>query len=140
LGHLDLDLELDDEYTIVPQASNQYQAAPRPYENTEASRAHPIPASKTHDTPFIPNGHQPLFFPVTSSTLTAVRPRSKDPFTTAQANGWNWRDANVGFYKTQTDEEIREKWEEVKGDLTRGWKRRWRDAVKVRKRRGGDEE
>jgi hypothetical protein len=59
---------------------------------------------------------------------------------TAQANRWNWRDANVGFYKTQTDEEIRKKWEEVKGDLTRGWKRRWRDAVKVRERRGRDEE
>jgi hypothetical protein len=55
---------------------------------------------------------------------------AEDPFTTAQANGWNWRDANVGFYKTQTDEEIRKKWEEVMGDLARGWKRRWRDAVK----------
>jgi len=29
------------------------------------------------------------------------------------------------------------RWEEAKGDLTRDWKRRHREAVKSRRRRGG---
>jgi hypothetical protein len=82
LGHLDLRLELNDEYTIAPQTSTQCQAASQPYENTEASRAYPIPAiklSNTHHTPFIPNAHKPLFFPIASSTHHC-RSMHKGPF------------------------------------------------------------
>lgn len=41
------------------------------------------------------------------------------------------------FYRTESNEEIVKRWEGVKGDLTRDWKRRHREAVKSRKRRGG---
>jgi hypothetical protein len=47
-------------------------------------------------------------------------------------NGWN-----AHFYRTETDDEIRAKWENEKVDLTREWNRRWREAGKVRRRRGG---
>lgn len=44
---------------------------------------------------------------------------------------------STGFYRTESNEEIVKRWEEVKGDLTRDWKRRHREAVKSRRRRGG---
>jgi len=34
-------------------------------------------------------------------------------------------------------DEARQRWEEVRGDLTRDWKKRHREAVKSRRRRGG---
>ena len=46
----------------------------------------------------------------------------------------NWRS---WFYRTDTPEAIRERWEQTKGELTAGWKRRHREAVKSRRRRGG---
>ncbi|EEB93244.1 hypothetical protein MPER_08131, partial [Moniliophthora perniciosa FA553] len=45
--------------------------------------------------------------------------------------------ADSPFYQTQTEEQIRQRWEENKVELTRGWKKRWREAVKVKRRRGG---
>jgi len=44
---------------------------------------------------------------------------------------------STGFYRTESSEEAVKRWEEVKGDLTRDWKRRHREAVKSRRRRGG---
>ena len=44
---------------------------------------------------------------------------------------------STGFYRTENGEEIVKRWEEVKGDLTRDWKKRHREAVKSRRRRGG---
>ena len=38
---------------------------------------------------------------------------------------------------TDTPEEIRARWEETKGELTAGWKRRHREAIKSKRRRGG---
>jgi hypothetical protein len=56
----------------------------------------------------------------------------------AKENGWSWRDPNVGFFRSGTEEEIRARWESEKVELTREWKRRWREAGKVnRRRRGG---
>ncbi|ESK94936.1 ribosome biogenesis protein nop6 [Moniliophthora roreri MCA 2997] len=45
--------------------------------------------------------------------------------------------ADSPFYQAQTGEQIRQRWEENKVELTRGWKKRWREAVKVKRRRGG---
>jgi hypothetical protein len=42
-----------------------------------------------------------------------------------------------GFWRQETDEEMRTYWEEHHLDLTREFKRRHREAVKRRKRRGG---
>jgi hypothetical protein len=43
----------------------------------------------------------------------------------------------VGFWKQETDEEMKEIWEKDKVELTRDWKKRYRDGKKQRKRRGG---
>lgn len=65
----------------------------------------------------------------------------------ARENGWynsNVTNAAVvsggAFYRTQTEDEIRKAWEEAKVELTIGWKKRWREAGKVRRRRGGVDE
>ena len=39
-----------------------------------------------------------------------------------------------GFYRTESSEETAKRREEVKGDLTRDWKKRDREAVKSRRR------
>jgi hypothetical protein len=77
---------------------------------------------------------QPLFFPFIS---TGAKCRIKDLFDVARDNGWNWRDPAVQFYRTGTEEDIRKRWEGEKVELTRGWKKRSREAGKMRKRRGG---
>jgi hypothetical protein len=128
LGHLDLDLELDDE-EVIPVASGvkskqslQRSTSFLPAESTSAT----IPTA-----PFIPDSRQPFFFPSNSNSKT------KDLFSVASERGWNWRDPTVGFYRTETDDEIRKRWEDEKVELTREWKRRCREAGKVRRRKGG---
>ena len=70
-----------------------------------------------------------------------MRARPRDVFDIAKDNGWYWRDSKVTFYRTGTEEDIRQHWEEVKVDLTRAWKKRWREAGKTSRRRkaGGDD-
>lgn len=68
------------------------------------------------------------------------RARQRDVYDVIKDNGWNWRDPMVGFFRTGTEEDIRKRWEENKGELTRDWKRRCREAGKVnRRKRGGVE-
>ncbi|RDB27670.1 putative RNA-binding protein P16F5.06 [Hypsizygus marmoreus] len=137
LGHLDLDLELDDEVPFltmeppVPQAPVQ---EPEPALSFLVS-SHPHPQSHVPQL----NTKQPLFFPHPPSSGTSTKARAKDLFDVARENRWSWRDPAVGFYRTGTEEEIRKKWEESKVELTREWKRRCREAGKVsRRRRGGE--
>ena len=73
----------------------------------------------------------PLFFPIPSSQIHLF-PRQKDIATLARENV-----VSAGFYRTESEEEIRKKWEEEKGELTRAWKKRYREAGKIRRRRGG---
>jgi hypothetical protein len=80
---------------------------------------------------------QPLFFPFHSSA--GAKGRTKDLFDVARDKGWYWRDPAVGFYRTDTQEDIKKWWESEKMELTREWKKRSREAGKVRKRRGGDD-
>jgi hypothetical protein len=47
------------------------------------------------------------------------------------------RYGGVKFGRTEDEGQIRERWEAVRGELTREWKRRHREAVKSRRRRGG---
>lgn len=61
------------------------------------------------------------------------RGRVKDPLDLMADNGWDWRK----FCRTETSDEIRQRWEAQKGELTRDWKRRHREAIKSRRRRGG---
>jgi len=44
------------------------------------------------------------------------------------------------FHRTETEEQIRQNWENKKGELTRLWKKRYREATKIKRRRGGNEE
>ena len=44
----------------------------------------------------------------------------------------------VEFTRTEDEEEIRARWEVARGELTQEWKRRHREAVKSRRRRGGE--
>ena len=45
----------------------------------------------------------------------------------------------VRFARTEDEEVIRARWEAARGELTREWKRRHREAVKSRRRRGGEQ-
>jgi hypothetical protein len=45
----------------------------------------------------------------------------------------------VNFGRADDEAQIRARWEAARGELTREWKRRHREAVKSRRRRGGGE-
>lgn len=65
--------------------------------------------------------------------------RQKDIFDLIKENHWSWRDPSVGFYRTGTEDDIRKRWEAGKSELTKEWKKRWREARKANRwRRGGD--
>ncbi|KAH9928452.1 uncharacterized protein BXZ73DRAFT_90541 [Epithele typhae] len=115
LGHLDLDLELDDDVpfdTSVP-------VAPPTVAITRSMIAQPVHTSQM--TFF--DASRPFFFPTSQAGL---RRSALDPT--------HWR---TWFYRTDTPEVIKTRWEETKGELTAGWKRRHREAVKSKRRRGG---
>ncbi|KAF8217097.1 hypothetical protein K438DRAFT_1748208 [Mycena galopus ATCC 62051] len=138
LGHLDLDLELDEELAhIIPSASSQLE----PTTQTEAHFAVPatfVTPSQAHVTL---DPKQPLFFPLPTSFASPstagfsnynTKARQRDILDVGKDNGWN-----AHFQRNQTEDEIRVKWEGEKVELTREWNRRWREAGKVRRRRGG---
>ncbi|KAG6901679.1 hypothetical protein C0995_009234 [Termitomyces sp. Mi166 len=133
LGHLDLDLELDDE---IPFAITETEPS-HPQEPTHSTTAPSIPVP-TYVAPQL-NPKLPLFFPHASSAGSSTKARPKDILEVALENKWHWRDPAVEFYRTGTEEDIRKRWEESKVELTREWKRRWREAGKIsRRRRIGD--
>lgn len=43
----------------------------------------------------------------------------------------------MAFYRTKSENEIKLEWEAKKGDLTKDWKRRAREAGKISRRRYG---
>ncbi|KAL0581013.1 hypothetical protein V5O48_001007 [Marasmius crinis-equi] len=122
LNHLDL--ELDDELDIMPFSvpSNDTDiSAPVP-QTQPAAVAVAIPSLKSKTQQRINlDPKMPLFFP-RAEMLSATTAKVKDP---------------SPFYQVQTEEQIRQRWEENKVELTRGWRKRWREAVKVKRRRGG---
>ncbi|KAJ6480940.1 hypothetical protein C8R45DRAFT_1004138 [Mycena sanguinolenta] len=128
LGHLDLDLELDEEFAhlVVPPAEPDETPAAAP--QLAATFVTPSQAHITLDP------KQPLFFPLPTSFSSAnsIKARQRDILDVGKDNGWN-----AHFHRNETDDEIRAKWEKEKVDLTREWNRRWREAGKVRRRRGG---
>ncbi|RPD64073.1 hypothetical protein L226DRAFT_505576 [Lentinus tigrinus ALCF2SS1-7] len=116
LGHLDLDLELDDDVPFdVPMPT---PAAPAP-----SRAAAPVQLRVPHTSLLSLDSSRPLFFPTDQA---GAKRRVLDPT--------NWR---TWFYRTDTPDAIRARWEETKGELTAGWKRRHREAIKSRRRRGG---
>ena len=135
LGHLDLDLELDSE---VPFFDEQPTST---HDQTPAYA--PLP-STTHPNHFsqastVLNPKQALFFPYPQQQQGMInKVRQKDIFDLIKDNHWNWRDPLVGFYRTGTEGDIRKRWEEGKGDLTKEWKKRWREAGKANRWRRND--
>jgi hypothetical protein len=80
---------------------------------------------------------EPLFFPL-STEERANKHRNaklKDIMDVFKEKGLDPQ--STGFYRTESSGEILKRWEDAKGDLTRDWKRRHREAVKSRRRRGG---
>ena len=115
LGHLDLDLELDEDVDL--QLPSQSHTQPEP----DAPPVAAIPALPSFDP------KAPLFFPPPPEERNRGRVHDVlDPT--------NWR---TWFYRTDDDDGIQKRWEGVKGELTAEWKRRHREAVKSRRRRGG---
>ncbi|KAJ7226133.1 hypothetical protein GGX14DRAFT_349652 [Mycena pura] len=131
LGHLDLDLELEDEFAhLVPTPASLAATAPDPGSQTTTL----FTPGAAH-TQIVLDPKQPLFFPLQTSLsagMGSVKARQRDILDVGKDNGWN-----AHFGRTETDDEIRAKWESEKVDLTRDWNRRWREAGKVRRRRGG---
>lgn len=136
LGHLDLDLELDDEVPFSTSGAPQAIQYPEP----DYVPSFVAPSAHGQTQTAIPqlNPRQALFFPLPPVSGTGTKARPKDLFDVAKENGWSWRDPSVGFFRSETEEDIRARWESEKVELTREWKRRWREAGKVnRRRRGG---
>jgi hypothetical protein len=123
LGHLDLDLdlELDDDLNFAAPVQ-----ANGPVDEAPVSLAEPLAPTATAGWSFDPT--DTLFFPREPG---ARRGRAKD----LREAGPDW--IAVGFFRTETDAKIRSRWDSTKLDLTREWKRRHREAVKSRRRRGG---
>jgi len=160
LGHLNLDddLELDEDvpFSINQEANDLSQDDTHVSEQTicvpRTTAAVKIDSHQARQITFDPS--QPFFFPL---ALLATHPladhssfvhksgaknRPKDPFEMAREKSWEW--PSSGFHRTQTEDQIRQRWEEQKGELTQGWKKRCREAGRIRKRRGkvgeGDDE
>jgi len=115
LEQLDLDLELDDEVdlqVVQPQAQREI---------------HPVAALPSVPSASALDPKRPLFFPLPPAERVHGRVHDVvDPT--------NWR---RWFFRTDTSEDIQKRWEETRGELTSAWKRRHREAVKSRRRRGG---
>jgi hypothetical protein len=79
------------------------------------------------------NPSLPFFFPA-ATTFSA---HTKGYANRTQKFIPDWRDPSVSFFRTETEDIIRERWERERGELTRGWKKRWREAGKMKRRKGG---
>ncbi|KAF8489972.1 hypothetical protein F5888DRAFT_1808403 [Russula emetica] len=105
------------------------------------------------ESAFTNNGSWPASVP-TSDPITTTRPAATPtptrqiktnsldttlPFFFPQTSkgGGYARNFKVKFARTEDETQIRARWEAARGELTREWKRRHREAVKSRRRRGG---
>ncbi|PPQ98012.1 hypothetical protein CVT26_003074 [Gymnopilus dilepis] len=149
LGHLNADIELDDSIPFLIDEPTQETGQQREPTAPSTLPVHAPPAAaitlqaQPSRAPIVLDPKRPLFFPIPEDS-TLNRARQRDIFDIIKDNGWNWRDPAVGFFPSSApnaEEEIKKRWEEVKGDLTRDWKRRHREALKVsRRKRGGVED
>lgn len=117
LGALDADIELDEELDIP--------LAPPPVYRTAEPEPELQPLSQSKKAHFDPDPSIPLFFP-------SFGKGGKDAMREETT-----KEGYVGFWKQETDEEMKEIWEKDKLELTRDWKKRYRDGKKQKKRRGG---
>ncbi|KAI0248754.1 hypothetical protein BJV78DRAFT_1233136 [Lactifluus subvellereus] len=116
IGHLDLDSELDFDMD-EPALAND---APAPASaSTSDPTNHAAATSALAQPPGALDATLPFFFPKSTNSRGDVRR------------------AAIRFARTEDEAQIRLRWEAARGELTREWKRRHREAVKSRRRRGG---
>ncbi|KAK7686295.1 hypothetical protein QCA50_010519 [Cerrena zonata] len=128
LGHLDLDDELEEEVPGFDVAQAQVtHIVEEPMATQTATRPTNRAGFLTLDT------KEPLFFPILEENRDHIKGKVRDIFDVTKDYGVDWRK----FCRTQTEEEIKARWEQNKKDLTQEWKRRHREAIKSRRRRGG---
>ncbi|KAH9040313.1 hypothetical protein EDB83DRAFT_2524312 [Lactarius deliciosus] len=108
IGHLDLDSELDHDMDLNQDGPALPNAAP-----SILGAPSVVAAPTTHHGRSL-DASLPFFFPQKGQ----VR--------------------RVAFVRTEDEAQIRARWEAARGELTREWKRRHREAVKSRRRRGGE--
>ncbi|KAF7308153.1 hypothetical protein HMN09_00663000 [Mycena chlorophos] len=133
LGHLDLELDDDTEFAHLSAVAGPVHMT------TQAAQVF-VPATAATTKVAIPitlDPKQPLFFPLASSFASGsstnnTKAHQRDILDVTKDAGHS-----THFCKTETDEEIRAKWEKEKVELTRDWTRRWKEAVKMQRRRGG---
>jgi hypothetical protein len=122
IGHLnldsELDLDLDLDLGLDESAFTNNDSFPTsdPITTTRPA-ATPAPTRQTKTNSL--DTTLPFFFPQTSKS------------------GGYARNVKVQFARTEDETQIRARWEAARGELTREWKRRHREAVKSRRRRGG---
>jgi hypothetical protein len=123
IGHLNLDSELDLDLDLgldEPAFANNAVAISTSDPTTATARPTAIPAPTQPPKAYALDTTLPFFFPQTSSS-----------------KGGHARNAKVKFARTEDEARIRARWEAERGELTREWKRRHREALKSRRRRGG---
>ena len=118
IGHLNLDSELELELDFdlgLDDANNGPAAATISASDPATAIAQPtaVPASRRQFTAHSLDTTLPFFFPQTSNNV------------------------RVKFARTEDEAQIRARWEAARGELTRDWKRRHREAVKSQRRRRG---
>ncbi|KAL1735049.1 hypothetical protein EV714DRAFT_280673 [Schizophyllum commune] len=135
LGALDIDLELDEDapFPIEPTdpTSAQNDASRIPFHQTYTAPV--VTTTATAAGPLVLDTSKPFFFPRSG--------RGQDVRDVARANKWDWKGA--AFHRPiegNVEELARARWEASKLELTRDWKRRWREAARLRRRRGGGAE
>ena len=137
MANLDPDLELDE--LDVPLAPSL-----RPDNADELAPLEVLQPGASVAGLFDPDPNIPLFFP-TQSTFAgdaaagggAAARKGKDAYAEAmEQEGWR------GFWRAEgeTDETMKEIWNRDRGNLTTEWKKRYREARKHRRRRGGADE
>ncbi|KAG8843419.1 hypothetical protein FRB96_004052 [Tulasnella sp. 330] len=103
-----------------------------------------LPPAVETSTLLDPNA--PFFFPLPRDENGLVNlpgdnrrgPRPRDLVDVLKVEGWNATiGASGGFWRTETDEEIRKQWEESREHLSQLTRRRHRDAVRRKRRHVG---
>ena len=132
LANLDPDLEFDElDVPLAPEL--------RPEAADELAPLEPLQPGASVAGLFDADPEISLFFPSASTFVpgTDVARKGKDGFVDEmEKDGWR------GFWQAEdeTDESMKEIWNRDRGELTKEWKKRHREAKKHRRRRGGGDE
>ncbi len=134
MDHLGLDFEMDDDEALL---SLTLPVASHPI--ADETQAVSVPIAVPSQPNIVLDPKKPLFFPLPSSfpsAPTAPKARTLDLFDVARERQWTTGLLSTGGYHRSSAEEMKSWWEANKGELTKGWKKRFREASKLKRRRG----